>query len=136
MDKKQVDLVKETFERIIPIKNDFVNDFYGELFRIAPNVRALFPEDMSKQKEKLVSTLTFVIASLHNPAMIIKAIEELGKRHLDYKTKKEHYDYVGEAIIFALSKNLGQSFNAEVRAAWVEAYNMIADIMKKAAYKN
>lgn len=134
MNPAQIKLVKESFEKLVPIKDHFATDFYNELFRLDPSVRPLFKTDMASQKEKLVSTLAFVIGALHNPAMIIGAIEELGKRHVGYGTKPEHYDTVGKAIVHALQKAQPYEMKGELLAAWLAAYTMIADIMKQAAY--
>ncbi len=130
----QIKLVKDSFEKIVPIKDKFATDFYDELFRLDPSLRPMFKPDMSSQKQKLVDTLSFVIGSLHNPAIIIGAIKDLGKRHVNYGTKPEHYDTVGQAIIKALQGALGHEMKGDMLAAWLAAYTMIADIMKQAAY--
>ena len=134
MDVNQIKLVKESFERIVPIKDRFATDFYNELFRLDPSVRPLFKDDISAQKEKLVQTLSYVVGSLHNPALIIKSIQDLGKKHVGYGVKAEHYDTVGKAMIKALQGALGDKMKGDLLAAWIEAYNMIASTMKEAAY--
>ena len=40
--------------------------FYGRLFEIAPQVRAMFPDDMTEQRKKLMATLAIVVNGLNN----------------------------------------------------------------------
>ena len=46
----------------------------------------------------------------------------------------EHYTFVGNALLRTLKKGLGENFTPELRAAWVEAFRTLANVMKNAAY--
>jgi hemoglobin-like flavoprotein len=45
-----------------------------------------------------------------------------------------HYTYVGNALLRTLKKGIREDFRPELRYAWVEAYGMLARVMKEAAY--
>ena len=47
---EQVMLVQESFKKVQPIAMQAADLFYGRLFEIAPEVRKLFPEDLTEQK--------------------------------------------------------------------------------------
>ncbi|MFA9474286.1 MAG: globin domain-containing protein [Filomicrobium sp.] len=44
-------------------------------------------------------------------------MQDLGRKHVDYGVKDEHYQPVGEALIFTLEKGLGGDFTPEVKDA-------------------
>jgi hemoglobin-like flavoprotein len=136
MNPEKIRLVKQSFEKIVPLKDSFAANFYSEVFRLDPSLKPMFKTDMEIQKEKLVKTLVYVIASLDNPALIMNTVQELGRKHLDYGVKKEHYDTVGAAMISALKGFFGDEMQGDLLDAWVDAYGVIAGMMKSAAYKN
>jgi nitric oxide dioxygenase len=41
----------------------------------------------------------------------------------------EHYDYVGEALLFTLGKGLGDDFTPETKDAWTETYGILSSVM-------
>jgi len=100
---------------------------------LAPDFRPLFPEDMSEQKKKLLQSLVLVVNNLKKPEAVLPAVQELGRRHVDYGVKPEHYQTVGAALIWALSQQLGEQWNDEVQAAWVAAYTLVANVMVEAS---
>ena len=55
MTPEQVALVQDSFAKVRPIADTAADPVYGLLFEIAPQVRALFPDDMPEQKKKLVA---------------------------------------------------------------------------------
>lgn len=133
MSPDQVKLVQDSFAKVRPIAAQAADLFYGRLFEIAPDVRGLFPDDMSEQKKKLMTMLAMVVTSLHHADKIVPAVQELGRRHAGYDVRDVHYRHVGEALIWTLEQGLGPAFTAAVKDAWVAAYTTLATIMKDAA---
>ena len=118
---------------VAPISAQAADLFYGRLFEIAPEVRPLFPEDLTEQKQKLMGMLGTVVANLHQVEKIVPAAQHLGHRHVGYGVKAAHYKPVGEALIWTLDKGLGEGFTPEVKAAWVAAYTTLSGVMQEAA---
>ena len=54
------------------------------------------------------------------------------KRHVHYGVEDHHFDSVGEALIDALHAMLGAGFTSDVQAAWLEAYTLVASVMRRA----
>ena len=54
MTPQQIALVQTSFARVAPIADTAADLFYGRLFEIAPEVRRMFPDDMARQKKKLM----------------------------------------------------------------------------------
>ncbi len=136
LDTHQIGLIQESFSKVAPIADTAAEIFYARLFEIAPEVQPLFKGDMSQQGAKLMATLGVVVEGLDDLASIVPTAEALAFRHLDYGVEAEHYESVGDALIFTLQKGLGPSFNAEVKRAWVAAYKVLSDVMIAAAHKS
>ena len=134
MDARQVELVQQSFEQAATLGEKVAEIFYAELFAIDPTLRGMFHGDMRQQHKKLLTTLAFVIRSLHTPEKILGPAEKLAIKHLDYGVEAAHYTYVGNALLRTLKKGLGEEFTPELRDAWVEAFRTLATVMKRAAY--
>lgn len=133
MTPAQVKLVQDSFKMVEPIAPQAADLFYGRLFEIAPHVRPLFPDDISKQKEKLMSMLSTAVGNLHQVDKIIPAVQDLGRRHVGYGVTADQYKPVGEALIWTLEKGLGAAFTADVKEAWITVYGTLESVMTAAA---
>lgn len=133
MTPEQITLVKESWAKVFPIAETAAELFYGKLFELDPELKALFKGDMKEQGKKLMSILNTAVGSLDNVEAIVPAVQEMGKRHVDYGVKDADYDTVGEALIWTLHKGLEDAFTPEVKAAWLETYTLVATTMKDAA---
>lgn len=133
MTPEQIALVQSSFAKVAPIAPQAADIFYDRLFEIAPDVRALFPEDMGEQKQKLMTMLGTAVNGLTRLDAILPAVQDLARRHKDYGTAPEHYPVVGEALLYTLEQGLGDDFTEDVRAAWAETYGVLAGAMIDAA---
>ncbi len=130
----QVRLVQTTWHQVLPIQNEAARLFYERLFEIDPASRTLFPSaDMREQGRKLTAMITVAVNGLSRLDSIVPAVRELGRRHARYGVTHAHYDTVAEALLWTLDQGLGDDFTAEVRAAWVDVYTLLAGTMKEAA---
>jgi hemoglobin-like flavoprotein len=134
MDARKIALVQQSFEKVAGLGLKAAELFYAELFAIDPSLRAMFKGDLKEQQKKLLAALAFVVRSLHSPEKIIGPVEQLAVKHVDYGVRPEHYTYVGNTLMRTLSKGLGDDFTPELFEAWVEAYRLLARVMKQAAY--
>ena len=129
MTPDQVKLVQDSFSKVAPISEQAAVLFYDRLFEVAPGVRAMFPDDMTEQRKKLMATLAVVVNGLANLEAVLPAASALAKRHVSYGAKPEHYPVVGGALLWTLEQGLGPKFTPEVRDAWAEAYGLLSDVM-------
>jgi hemoglobin-like flavoprotein len=133
MTPEQVTLVQQTFGQVAPIADKAADLFYDRLFTLAPEVRALFPSDLSEQKKKLMQMIAVAVTNLHQVEKIVPAVEALGRRHAGYGVTAKHYEPVGAALLWTLEQGLGPSFTPPVKAAWTETYMTLAGVMQDAA---
>ena len=118
---------------IVPVKEQTAELFYRKLFSMDPDVKSLFKGDIKAQGEKLVTSINLVVNSLSNLDHVVPALQDMGRRHVDYGVKPEDYDTVGAAFLWTLEQGLGEDFTVEVKDAWTTAYGIIATTMKDAA---
>ena len=133
MAPEQVTLVKESWKKVVPIAEQAAAMFYNRLFELEPSVQPLFTTDLKEQGRKLTSMINTVVVGLDKIESLVPAIEDLGRRHVGYGVRDEHYDTVGSALIGTLSAGLGDDFTPATEDAWVEAYTLLAGVMKHAA---
>jgi nitric oxide dioxygenase len=134
MTQEQVRLVQESFARVVPIADQAAIMFYDRLFELAPQVRTMFPADLTGQRRKLLATLAFAVNGLANLQSLLPAVRALAYRHTAYGAKPEHYPVVGAALLWTLEKGLGDGWTAEVAGAWAAAYGALSSVMIEEAY--
>ena len=133
MTPEQVRLVQSSMQKVLFISEIAAELFYRRLFELDPALRPLFQGDIKEQGRKLIQMLHTVVDSLGQLATILPEVEAMARRHVIYGVQPQHYDTVGTALLWTLEQGLGNGFTAEVRAAWTEAYNLLAGVMQKAS---
>ena len=133
MTPETIDLVKTSWDKVKPISETAAELFYGKLFEIDPSLKSMFPSDMTEQGRKLMAMINTAVNALDKLESIVPAVQDLGKRHVDYGVTDAMYDSVGEALIWTLGQGLGEEFTDDVKAAWVETYTILATTMKEAS---
>jgi len=134
MTPDQVNLVQQSFAKVAPISAQAAVIFYDRLFEIAPQVKAMFPADMTEQRKKLMATLAVVVGGLGNLESVLPAARALAIRHVGYGAKAEHYPVVGAALLWTLEKGLGAAWTPDVAQAWTAAYATLSGYMISQAY--
>lgn len=130
MQQHQIDLVQSSFAQVAPIADAASALFYDDLFERSPELRSLFPDDLSEQRAKLMQMLAVAVSGLSNWDATVGAVRNLGARHAHYGVVPEHFDAVGASLLATLAKGLGDAFTPEVREAWTEAFGVIAGEME------
>jgi hemoglobin-like flavoprotein len=133
MTPRQIELVQNSFKLVTPILGPATMMFYQRLFELDPSLRYMFHGPLEEQARKLGYVLTVVVKGLSCSEQILGAVEELGRRHSNYGVRPEHYDTVGEALLWTLQTGLGDAFTSEVRDAWAAAYLFLSTAMQEAA---
>ncbi len=133
MTPRQVELVQVSFTKVLPIAPAAAEMFYAKLFEIDPSLKLLFKGDMKEQGRMLMMMIAGAVRGLSNAPALIPVLKDLGARHAGYGVREHHYDTVGNALIWTLQAGLGQDFTDEVCAAWVEAYKLLAGVMRQGA---
>lgn len=126
-----LELLRASFCKVAVFGDEFVKDFYGNFFKLAPDAEALFAVDMNIQRRKLLVSLTTILDSIENEQFNRSYLSYLGMKHqLDYNVLEEHYPYFEQAMMETLKKALGDEWTADVEEAWAEAVHYISGLMQ------
>ncbi|MDX5436051.1 MAG: globin domain-containing protein [Pontibacter sp.] len=126
----QVELLEQSFEKVKPQASEFVATFYNNLFADYPAAKPLFAHsNMAEQSNKLLASLVFVVENLRMPGTLTEALKGLGARHVKYGALPEHYPLVGNTLLKTFEQYLGSDWTPETKAAWVDAYGLITEVM-------
>ena len=126
--------VQDSFLKVEPIADQAAEIFYSKLFGYDPSLRPMFKGDIKEQGKKLMATLKIAVKGLDDLSALVPVVENLARKHVDYGVSVDDYTPVGNDLIHTLKTGLGDDFTPELKAAWVEVYKTLAEVMRSAAY--
>ena len=132
MTPAQVSLVRDSFAAIADADTAAVL-FYNNLFALNPELRRLFPSDMTAQGQKLIDMIGVAVAHADRLETVAPVVAILGRRHHDYGVRISDYRTVKQALAQMLMQTLGARFTAETEAAWSRLYDLLANVMQAGA---
>ncbi len=134
MTNEQVKIIRNTWRSLQGIDATLLGDvFYSRLFLKEPSLRKMFQVPREIQAKKLIDMLDMIVSRLDRLNEVSENIKQLGQRHVGYGVKPKHYEEVGKALLWSISKGLGKDWNPEVEAAWTACYALLTDAMLDAS---
>ncbi len=129
-----VELLESSFAQIRVNSLEVTKRFYTFLFTDYPEVQPLFANThMEKQGKQLFQSLVFTVNNLRKPDALSDALRGLGTRHVQYGVLPQHYPMVGSTLLKAFEVSLGTAWTPDVQQAWIEAYEVVAQLMLEGA---
>lgn len=129
IDPRTVALVRASVAQLPGELIALTEEFYRQLFTLAPHLRPMFPQDMSPQSEKLLSALLSTVQALDRPEQVEAALRRLGASHRRrHGVTNEMYPYVGHALVRSVSRLSGH-MESSVGSAWIAVYEWMAAVM-------
>ncbi|OUR96666.1 hypothetical protein A9Q84_10000 [Halobacteriovorax marinus] len=125
----KVKLLRSSFDKVKPMANEFVDNFYENLWSDYPGSKPLFEKvDMKKQKAALIGSLVHIVDNLESPKLE-GYLKGMGARHNNYGTEEEHYGWVGASLLKSFAYFFDDEWDKELNQAWTEAYGVISSLM-------
>jgi NAD(P)H-flavin reductase/hemoglobin-like flavoprotein len=125
--------LKRSWERVTAAGDQVPLFFYSHLFLSRPELRTMFPVTMAAQRDKLVGALGRIVSNVDQLEEVTPFLMQLGRDHRRFAVVADHYDTVGASLIATVKHFMGSSWSNQLGNAWTDAYNVIADVMVKAA---
>ena len=130
---QQIDRIATSYVALEPALDDLVENFYQRLFTTAPDVRSMFPEDMSGQRKHLAGALRLVAQHIQNIENLAQPLREMGARHVGYGAQEAHYPVVRDTLLASMGELAGPIWTEELQQDWTDALNAIAGYMIEGA---
>lgn len=128
LNEEQVRLINWSWEALSSKPKSMIR-FYDHLFDISPETRHFFPDDITKQSEKIGYSIGFIVDNLSKLHDIKDEIEALGRFHNKLHIEPNNYINVKVAFIKTIQEYLGESYHDEIGKAWDLALSYVSDLM-------
>ncbi len=124
------------FAAIDPVSDSAMTYFYGHLFAIEPQARAMFPPAMDGQRKRFYQALTRIIASSADPDQLAGYLDGLGQAHRKFGVQKEHFDSFRQALAATFARYTPSVWTDEAAAAWDGLFGRASSAMIEAAERD
>lgn len=129
MDPRQVDLIRDSFVRVLLEPERAARLFYDRLFELAPDTSKLFRRDMTDQGARLVDALARIVTALTRFDDVRPELCKLAIRHVGYGVLDHHYAAAGKALLHMVAELSDRPLDRATRDAWLMAYAVVSDTM-------
>ena len=124
-----INLLRESFARIAPRKEEFVATFYQTLLEKYPHLRPFFVDvDLKRQHKSLLATLQVMLNEAERGEELRAQFRKLGQRHNALQIRAEHYPAFGQTLLETLALYDPQ-WTSELRAGWAAALDQCVRFM-------
>jgi hemoglobin-like flavoprotein len=125
MTPEQAALIRKSFDAMWPMHRNIADLCYQRLFELTPATRALFPNDMERQRLKLMDMIAALVGALDQRELFQSLIKHSGRLHASFGVQPSQYVAFGDALIWALERQFGPTFTPELREAWRALYAIV-----------
>ena len=129
MTRRQVWLVRSSFQAMTPQRNRLAGIFFAQLFVREPSLRSVFRGDLRAHGVALFDGVASIVDSLDRLSPIVPALEWLAVQSARRGVGERHYAAIAEAMLAAFRDGLDENYTAELHAAWKLASERVAAIM-------
>jgi len=131
---EQVVLVKQSFRQLDTDR--LAMRFYSSLFAEHPQVKSLFPDDLTILSTKIVSVFELIIHSFKEnmpgeftlQTEVLRPLRHLGELHTKKGVVNEYYPWANELLLKSI-RDESQTFTLETEKAWKLALNHLTFAM-------
>jgi NAD(P)H-flavin reductase/hemoglobin-like flavoprotein len=126
---RDAELIKKSLVLVEPMADKVAAHFYALLFLDRQHIRDMFPPMMDAQRGRLFRALVQIMQDIDRPEAIEAFLADLGRDHRKFDVQPDHYGLVGECLVAAMKRFVGDDWTEETEAAWRSAYKVIAGRM-------
>jgi hemoglobin-like flavoprotein len=103
MTPEAVDQIRASYAQATATPRQLAARFYHELFTAAPNLRRLFPGDLTLLQGHFESAIALVVRNLEEMSALRESLRDLGAQHVHWGARPEDYVSAREALVAALA---------------------------------
>lgn len=125
----RIERIERNFNLLQKNCDSLVRTFYEMMFEKYPNLQSLFPDDINRQYDKLISALAFVVGNMRYPDNLKTPLKELGIRHLDYGVTPNQFPCACDIMLQAIAHESGTAWNSTLEEDWSWALQIVSYMM-------
>jgi hemoglobin-like flavoprotein len=125
MTPEAIRAIKTSYATVATEPRQLASRFYQELFAAAPNLRPIFPADLTLLQGHFEAALAMVVRNLDEMSALREPLRDLGAQHVHWGARPEDYVTAREALIAAV-RGLSAGWDAILEQHWRAA---ITDIV-------
>ncbi|WP_405491456.1 globin domain-containing protein [Nocardia sp. NBC_00511] len=127
-----IEALQASWTQVGAVGPEAVEYFYNHLFEAHPEVRGMFAEDLSPQRERFLSGLARIVTNVETLAADPSFVQQLGAHHARLGVVADHYPVAGASLLATLEHFLGDGWTPELAQTWTTAYGAVAELMLSA----
>jgi hemoglobin-like flavoprotein len=124
-------LVKACIDEIMPEVEKLSRLFYKELFHLDCQLKTVFSGNVVFLNRKFINMLA-TLKNVKHLESIADSLSKMGERHAQYGAEIKHFPTAKTALLLALADYLGEKLTPELKTAWQEVFDEVAEIMQQA----
>jgi hemoglobin-like flavoprotein len=125
-------LLRSTWDEAQSYGDDLIGFFYTKLFGEHPELRDLFPDNMTEQRRHIHQMLNLVVRA-DNLEAVVPRLQRLGRDHRGYGAVAAHFPVVAATLLATFEHFLGDQWTKDAAKTWTEAITLVAEVMIQAA---
>jgi hemoglobin-like flavoprotein len=119
-----IDQLKASYAAVAGTPRQLASRFYEELFAVAPNLRRLFPVDLTSLQGHFEAALALVVRNLDEMDVLAESLRDLGAQHVHWGARPEDYVTARNALIAAI-RSLSPAWTSALERDWQTAITAI-----------
>lgn len=129
MSKEQILILSTSWDIILPHFGEVMENFFNKMDELAPNSTTLLDSERELFTQKLKYYISRLIEMQDKRLQLTIAIQEIS--HLSNKTRLQNYpiELIGVALLWAISKQLGNRYTPKIDDAWQNFYFTIYQLI-------
>ncbi len=132
MTPEAIRLLKASYADVTATPRQLAARFYKELFSASPNLRPLFPADLTLLQGHFEAALALVVKNLDEVSALRESLRDLGAQHVHWGARPEDYVTARESLVEAIGA-LSPSWNVRLEGYWRSAITAIVVPMLEGA---
>ena len=124
MTPEAIAILKTSYASVTATPRQLAARFYVELFAVAPNLRPLFPGDLTLLQGHFEGALALVVRNLDEMTALREPLRDLGAQHVHWGARPEDYVTAREALVAAIGA-LSPAWDGTLERHWRSAVTAI-----------
>lgn len=132
LNQQQIDIIKATAPVVGQHAREITDCFYPLMFERYPRTRALFNQTHQQkgtQRQALANALVAYASHIDELEKLGDAVGLIAHKHCSLNILPADYPIVGECLMEAIGRVLGDALTEDIAAAWAAAYQQLADLL-------